>query len=104
MIETIKRFLFRKQESIYFHKKDNTDLSYEDRFGSMIESPYKDFEKGDAVSVKPIDEEYRFPKVIGEHIFVRGKNVYHMKEICPKHEVKKFKDEKREERYCPKCE
>jgi len=104
MIETIKRFLFGKQESIYFHREDNTDFSYEDRLGTMIESPYKTFEKGDCISVKVSPNSFRIPKIIGKDVFVRGKVVYSLKEFCAEHEIRKFRDEKRKEYYCPKCE
>lgn len=106
MLGRIKKLVFGgSEESMYFKQEDNTGLDCQDKMGTMIESPYEGFSKGDSISVKPQNNHCTILKTISDkQVFVRGKNVYPSKEICPKHEIKKFRDEKLNEYYCPKCE
>ena len=99
----IRDFLFAGEDDIWYSDKDNTGFSYEDKIGSIIESPHESFKEGDYVCVKKKDSERIF-REIGDGIFIRGRNVYSCKEFCPRHEVRKMKDEKYGENYCPLCE
>ena len=102
----LRNFLFSSKDGVWFTEEDNTSFSYLDRWGTLIESPYEEFEKGDTVTVKYRGEEKEdrgFEK-IGDEIFVRGKAVYSTKDFCPFHEVRKMKDDKNNETYCPVCE
>ena len=101
----IREFLLGGDDDIWFDVEDNTSFSYKNRMGRMLESPYKKFEKGDMITVKIQGEDIKREfKTIGEEVFVRGKNVYDIEEFCPNHDVRKCRDEKNQENYCPMCE